>query len=424
MQMNTSAVDAAPLVPPALIAEAGARISAVVDQTPLMKNHNLSQKYNCNIFLKREDMQAVRSFKIRGAYNKISSLSPSEKASGIVCASAGNHAQGVAFACAHLKIKGRIFMPNPTPSQKISKVKQFGGEWIEVVMHGDTYDDACDKALEDCKLTGACFVHPFDDLSVIAGQGTVASEILDQVDVGLDYILVAVGGGGLISGVGSYFKTHSPSTKVISVEAEGAAGMKTSLANKTLTRLETIDTFADGIAVKEVGKLTFDICRQVVDKSIVVPEGKICSTILSLYNNEAIVVEPAGAVSIAALDFIAEEIEGKNVAIIVCGGNNDIQRTQEIRERAMLYEGLKHYFIIKFPQRAGALRDFLSVLGPDDDIAHFEYTKKTNRENGPAMVGIELKSHQDFQPLIDRMQAHGINYQHINKNPLLFEMLV
>jgi len=412
------------LIPVSKIQEAKARLSEVVVKTPFLKNHNLSEKYACNIFLKREDMQAVRSFKLRGAYNKMSSLSDSERAKGIVCASAGNHAQGVAFACAHLEIKGKIFMPNPTPNQKINKVRKFGKEWVEVVLIGDSYDDAYHAALEDQQAHNTTFVHPFNDLDVIAGQGTVAAEILDQTSVSLDYVLVAVGGGGLISGVGSYFKTLNPQTKIIAVESLGAPAMKTSIENNTLTRLKTIDTFADGIAVKEVGNLTFQICKEVVDDYVLVPEGKICSTILSLYNEEAIVVEPAGAVSIAALDQLKDRLKGKNVAIIVCGGNNDIERTQEIKERALLYEGRKHYFIVKFPQRAGALKDFLNVLGPNDDIAHFQYTKKNNRESGPALVGIELESPSDFEPLLARMKEQQINYEHINTNPMLFEMLV
>jgi len=406
------------------IQEAKARLTEVVAKTPFLKNHNLSEKYACNVFLKREDMQVVRSFKIRGAYNKMNSLSTAERTKGIVCASAGNHAQGVAFACAHLGIKGKIFMPHPTPNQKISKVRKFGKEWVEIVLEGDTYDDAYQAAFKDQLENKTTFVHPFNDAAVIAGQGTVASEILEQSEQSLDYILVAVGGGGLISGVGSYFKALSPHTKVIAVESVGAPALKSSIDNNELTTLKTIDTFADGIAVKAIGELTFEICKEVVDDFVLVPEGQICSSILNLYNEEAIIVEPAGAVSIAALEQLAEQIKGKNVAIIVCGGNNDIERTQEIKERALLYEGRKHYFIIKFPQRAGALRDFLNVLGPNDDIAYFQYTKKNNRENGPALVGIELASAKDFEPLLERMKAQGINHQHINNNPMLFEMLV
>jgi len=412
------------MVPVSKIQEARSQLSGVVTKTPYQKNYNLSEKYNCNIFLKREDMQTVRSFKIRGAYNKISSLPPEEMSKGIVCASAGNHAQGVAFACAHLKVKGKIFMPCPTPNQKINKVRQFGKEWVEIILVGDTFDDAYIAARQDEKISQAIFIHPFDDVDVVAGQGTIAAEILDQATDPIDYLLVAVGGGGLISGVGSYFKVLSSKTKIIAVEAEGAAALNASFNENKIVRLENIDTFADGIAVKEIGHLNFEICKEVVDKSIVVPEGKICSTILKLYNDEAIVVEPAGAISVSALDTIADDIKGKNVAIIICGGNNDIQRTQEIKERALLYEGKKHYFIINFPQRAGALREFLDVLGPNDDIAHFQYTKKSSREQGPALVGIELEDQNDFESLVDRMKRQSINFQHINNNPMLFEMLV
>jgi len=412
------------LIPVSEITKARERIESVVVKTPYMKNHNLSEKYNCNVFLKREDMQTVRSFKIRGAYNKISSLSDDQRVKGVICASAGNHAQGVAYACAELSIHGKIYMPNPTPNQKINKVKHFGKGWVEVVLIGDTYDDAYESALAAQVEHNYTFIHPFNDRDVIAGQGTIAAEILEQSEVDIDYILVAVGGGGLISGVGSYFKIQSPNTKIIAVEAKGAPSMQLSIKNNQVTRLDSIDTFADGIAVKEVGDITYSIAMQLVDQSILVSEGKICSTILQLYNEEAIVVEPAGAVSIAALDGLADKIVGKNVAIIICGGNNDIQRTEEIRERALLYEGRKHYFIIRFPQRAGALRDFLSVLGKEDDITYFQYTKKNSRENGPALVGIELDTENDFNPLLRRMNDQGIIYQHINDNPMLFEMLV
>jgi threonine dehydratase len=406
------------------ISDAHHRIKDVVLETPFLQNYNLSEQYDCKIFLKREDMQSVRSFKIRGAYNKIKGLPTEQTTNGVVCASAGNHAQGVAFSCSRLKIKGTIYMPNPTPNQKIAKVKQFGGDWVEVILTGDTFDDAYGSALAASLEHNMTFVHPFNDKEVIAGQGTVAKEMLEQIDVPLDYLLVAVGGGGLLSGVGSYFKQVSPNTKIIAVEAAGAAALNISLKNGQLTRLDKIDSFADGIAVKEIGDLTFQIIKEVIDENITVQEGAICSSILKLYNEEAIVVEPAGAVSIAALSQLKDQIKGKNVGIIVCGGNNDVNRTQEITERALLYEGKKHYFIIRFPQRAGALRDFLNVLGPNDDIAHFEYTKKTNRTNGPALVGLEVQNRNDFISLIERMKKQGINFEHINDNPMLFEMLV
>ncbi|MEE9438282.1 MAG: threonine ammonia-lyase IlvA [Saprospiraceae bacterium] len=406
------------------IEKAYLRIAEVIEETPFLKNNNLSKKYDCNIFLKREDMQSVRSFKIRGAYNKIKTLSKSETVHGIVCASAGNHAQGVAMSCAKLQIKGTIYMPHPTPKQKINKVKQFGGKWVEVILQGDTFDDANEYAIKDANNNNKSFVHPFNDIEVMAGQGTIAKEIIQQTPVPLDYLLVAVGGGGLISGIGSYFKQVSPNTKIIAIESVGAAALNISLQHKKRTKLEKIDAFADGIAVKEIGDKTFKIIQEVINDNLVVPEGAICSAILSLYNEDAIVVEPAGAVAVAALSQITNQIKGKNVGIIISGGNNDVNRTQEITERALLYEGKKHYFIVKFPQRAGALRDFLNVLGPNDDITHFEYTKKTNRANGPALVGIEVKNRLDFDTLTQRMTNQGINFEHINNNPMLFEMLV
>jgi threonine dehydratase len=406
------------------IRTAQARLTDVIIETPYLEHFGLSEKHDCQLFLKREDMQIVRSFKIRGAYNKIKSLPESELTNGVVCASAGNHAQGVALACSMLQIKANIYMPNPTPKQKIKKVRQFGKSWVNIILHGDSFDDAYDKAMEDASSRSAAFIHPFNDEDVIAGQGTIAAEMLDCNLPPLDYLFVAVGGGGLLSGVGSYYKQVSPHTKIIAVEAAGAAALGKSLEHNEVHRLESIDTFADGIAVKEIGQKTFRLCKEVIDEYIAVPEGKICTAILELYNDEAIVVEPAGAVSIAALDFYKEKIKGKNVGIIICGGNNDITRTQEIRERSLLYEGKKHYFIIRFPQRAGALKEFLDILGPNDDITHFEYTKKHNRESGPAMVGIELKDKADYDPLFQRMEQSDFEFQHINNTPLLFDMLV
>ena len=399
-------------------------ISEVVLRTPWQKNLGLSNKFNCDLYLKREDLQVVRSFKIRGAYYKMTSLTAQESSNGVICASAGNHAQGVAYSCNLLGIKGKIFMPNPTPAQKIKKVKQFGGDWISIELVGDTFDESRVAAEAAAGKENKIFIHPFEDPMVIAGQGTIAAEILEDSQEALDYLLVAVGGGGLISGVGSYFKQLSPKTKIIAVEASGSAALQHSMEVGTNTTLEEIDTFADGIAVQRMGDLTFQICRKVVDQNIAVPEGKISSTILELYNEEAIVVEPAGAVSIAALDQLSNEIKGKKVGVIVCGGNNDIDRTQEIQERSMLYEGLKHYFIIKFPQRAGALRDFLNILGPSDDITHFQYTKKNNRESGPALVGIELAKSEDFETLLQKMKEESISFTHLNNDRTLFETIV
>lgn len=406
------------------IENAKLRLEGIVPKSPMIHNYNLSEKFGCNIWLKREDLQVVRSFKIRGAYNKMAGLSSKEKENGVVCASAGNHAQGFAFACMDLKVKGRIFMPSTTPSQKVKKVEHFGKQWVEIILQGDSFDDAFKLAKQDQSLTGAAFIHPFDDPEVIAGQGTIAIEMLEDLPENLDYLFVAVGGGGLIAGVSTYMKAKSPGTKIISVEAAGAPSLYESLKQNKRVFLDSIDGFADGVAVKEVGEKTFEICKTLVDDSLLVEEGAICSAILSLYNEEAIVAEPAGAIGVAALELYKDQIKGKHVGVIICGGNNDVARTEEIRERALLWEGKKHYFIVRFPQRAGALKEFLNVLGPHDDIAHFEYTKKNNRQTGPALVGIELKDKADFNGLIHRMEGQGINFEHINNSPMLFEWIV
>lgn len=400
------------------------RLKGVAIKTPLLRNQNLSDQFDCNLFLKREDMQVVRSFKIRGAYNKMSLMSADELKNGIVCASAGNHAQGVAMACAKLEVRGTIYMPSTTPNQKINKVKQFGGDFVKVILEGDTFDESSEKARLISESENVPYIHPFNDRQIIAGQGTVGMEIIEDMDVPIDYIVVSVGGGGLISGIGSYLQVLSPNTKIIAVEAEGAPSLKAALEHGGVKVLDEIDGFADGIATQSIGDITYEICKEIVDRVILVPEGKMCTKILELYNEEAIVVEPACASVIAALDDIATEIKNKNVVVVLSGGNNDITRTEEIKERSLLYEGKKHYFIIRFPQRAGALKEFLNVLGPEDDIAHFEYTKKNNRESGPALVGIELQNREDFQPLLDRMTKADIKYEHLNKNPMLFEMLI
>jgi threonine dehydratase len=400
-------------------------IRDVVNQTPLMRDELLSEKYAANIYLKREDLQVVRSYKIRGAYNKIASLNSEERARGIVCASAGNHAQGVAFSCLKLNILGRIFMPATTPKQKIKQVRMFGRDNIEIILTGDTYDQAYEAAKIDCAANKSVFIHPFDDLLVAAGQGTVGIEILEQADFPIDYALVPIGGGGLISGLGSWLRVKSPATRIIGIEPEGAAAMKESLDQGRRVVLQNFEKFVDGAAVSLVGELNFDIAREVIDGMILVPEGKVCTTILQLYNEEAIVVEPAGALSIAALDLMADKIKGKNVVCIVSGGNNDITRTEEIKERSLLYEGLKHYLIIRFPQRSGALREFVNeVLGPDDDITHFEYTKKNSRDSGPALVGIETRSMADYQAILQRLDDKHINYTSVNDSPDLFHLLI
>jgi threonine dehydratase len=409
----------------AAIEAAARKLQGVAAVTPLIPNQRYSKQFEANIVFKREDLQQVRSYKIRGAYNKMSSLSPTQIENGIVCASAGNHAQGVALSCRLLKIKGTIFMPSPTPQQKIEQVHMFGEDYIDVVLVGDTFDDANAAAMQECERLNKTFIHPFNDEKVIEGQATVGLEIIDQAQHPIHYVFVPVGGGGLSSGLSAVFKELSPNTKIIGVEPKGAPSMLTSLTNKRNTKLKIIENFVDGAAVKRVGDLNFAICQQNLYAMVTVDEGKVCQTILDLYNKDAIVVEPAGAMSIAALEQYADDIKGKNVICIVSGSNNDITRTAEIKERALLYANLKHYFIIKFPQRAGALREFVvDILGPTDDITHFEYTKKTNRENGAAVVGLELRSADDLQPLITKMKLHNFYGDYLNNKPDLFQFLV
>jgi threonine dehydratase len=408
------------------VIKASENLKGVAIVTPLSHNLRYSKQYKSNIFFKREDLQQVRSYKIRGAYNKMSSLLEDEIKNGIVCASAGNHAQGVAISCKILKIKGTIFMPSPTPNQKIDQVEMFGEEFVNIILIGDSFDDAYYAAVEQSDRLNQTFIHPFNDPKVIEGQATVGLEIINQSEEKtIDYVFLPVGGGGLASGLSSVFKHLSPSTKIIGVEPKGAPSMSNSIKNDENIELNTIENFVDGAAVKRVGDLTFSIAKQNLYDMITVDEGHICQTILDLYNKEAIVVEPAAALSIAALERYAEEIEGKNVVCVISGSNNDITRTAEIKERAMLYAQLKHYFIVKFPQRAGALRQFVAeILGPDDDITYFQYTKKTNRENGAAVVGLELKSKDDFDPLVKRMRDNNFYGDYLNNKPDLFQFLV
>ena len=407
------------------IYQAQKNISGVAVHTPLMKNENWSDEFAASIWLKREDLQPVRSYKIRGAYNKIVSLSETDKSKGVVCASAGNHAQGVAFACNKLNILATIFMPVTTPKQKIKQVKLFGKDKVVIILKGDTYDESFFEASQFCKKQEAIFIHPFDDEEVIAGQGTVGLELIKDAQKPIDYLFVPIGGGGLASGICAVFQQLSPTTKIIGVEPSGAASMKTSITNKKNTTLNEIDRFVDGAAVKRVGENNFSICKDILHDIILVPEGKVCTTILRLYNEEAIVVEPAGALTMAALDFYKEKIKGKNVVCIISGSNNDITRTEEIRERSLLYEGLKHYFLIQFPQRPGALKEFVNdVLGPNDDITYFQFSKKNNRENGPEVVGIELKNKNDFLKIEELLTRRKFKFQYLNNNSDLFTYLI
>ncbi|MDN6062128.1 MAG: threonine ammonia-lyase IlvA, partial [Staphylococcus simulans] len=390
------------------IEEAFLSLQPIVKETPLEKDHYLSLKYDCNVYLKREDLQWVRSFKLRGAYNAIQVLSESEKAKGITCASAGNHAQGVAFTAQRLGLKAVIFMPVTTPLQKINQVKFFGGENVEVILVGDTFDDCLKEALEYTEKHAMNFIDPFDNVNTIAGQGTIAAEILKEAqesNIDVDYLFAAIGGGGLISGVGTYFKEKSPQTKIVGVEPKGAASMYTSVVlEHHRVKLPEIDKFVDGASVAQVGKITFEIAKKVVDDYLQIDEGAVCSTILDMYSKQAIVAEPAGALSVSALEQYRDQIKGKTVVCIISGGNNDINRMKEIEERSLLYEEMKHYFIFNFPQRPGALREFVNeVLGPNDDITKFEYLKKSSQNTGTVIIGIQLNNHDDLTRLKEKV---------------------
>lgn len=399
-------------------------LKSVVLKTPLQFHRKLSERFRAEIYLKREDLQVVRSYKLRGAYNLIQSLNDEQRKRGVVCASAGNHAQGVAFSCRQLDIKGVIYMPAITPKQKINQVKMFGGENIEIILIGDTFDECQEHALKFTEQNNMVFIPPFDHIKVIEGQGTVAKEILDEVS-DIDYIFVPIGGGGLCAGVSHYFKSNSPGTKIVGVEPQGAPSMKEALKAGKPVVLEKIQRFVDGASVKKVGDITFELCKDQLTDMLLVPEGKVSSTILQLYNEDAIVAEPAGALSIAALDQYADKLKGKKVVCVLSGGNNDIDRMQEIKERSLLYEGLKHYFIVRFAQRPGALKQFVNeILGPSDDIVRFEFIQKHNKETGPALIGIEVKSKEDFNSLLSRMDSHKLNYTLVNQHENLFEYLV
>lgn len=407
------------------IERASKLLYSILNPTPLVKSLSLSAQYEANIYLKREDLQQVRSYKIRGAFNKIASLSAESLARGIVCASAGNHAQGVAFSALKLNTRAKIFMPVTTPRQKVKQVEMFGRHAVEVILTGDSFDQAYSAAQNAAEKEKLEFIHPFNDRRIIEGQATIGMEILGQADFTFDYLFLPIGGGGLASGVGSYFSNHSPNTRLIGVEPEGAPAMKRAIESNRVVYLENIDTFIDGAAVQQVGDITFDICKDILADIALVPEGLVCSTILKRYNEDAMVVEPAGAMSIAALEQYKQQVKGKNICCIVSGSNNDITRTEEIKERALIYEGLKHYFIISFPQRAGALREFVNeILGPGDDITLFEYSKKHNRAKGPALIGIELNARENFNRLLARLKEGGFRYEYINNKPNLFQYLV
>lgn len=400
----------------------------VVVNTPLDYDHYLSEKYHAKIYLKKENMQRVRSFKLRGAYYAISQLNEEERQRGVVCASAGNHAQGVAYTCKEMKIPATIFMPITTPQQKIGQVRFFGGEFVEIKLVGDTFDASAKAALDYTKAENRTFIDPFDNDDVQAGQGTVAYEILDEAKreaIDFDAVLVPVGGGGLISGVSTYIKESQPAIEVIGVEANGARSMKAAFEAGGPVKLKEIDKFADGIAVQKVGESTYEVTQKNVQNLIGVDEGLISETIIDLYSKQGIVAEPAGAASVAALEVLSEYIKGKTICCIISGGNNDINRMPEMEERALIYDGIKHYFVVNFPQRPGALREFVNdILGPNDDITRFEYIKRASKGTGPVLIGISLADKHDYASLINRIEQFDPSFINLNGNETLYNMLV
>ncbi|GAA1395026.1 threonine ammonia-lyase IlvA [Luteococcus peritonei] len=413
----------------ALVDDATTRLYGVANRTPLQRNERLSEATGAEVWLKREDLQPVRSYKLRGAFNLISTLSEAERAAGVVCASAGNHGQGVAWSCARLGIKGKIYVPSTTPRQKRDRMIALGGEWVELVVVGDTYDEAAAAAKQECQLTGATMVPAFDDLRTAAGQGTVAREIIEQLGHTPDVLLVPVGGGGMLAGCAAVLSTR-PGTRVVGVEPSGAACMAAALKAGEPVDLPSIETFVDGAAVRKAGAVTFPLVQEAGVELVTVPEGEICTEMLAMYQTDGIIAEPAGALAAAALrsarNTPAVVVEpGQSVVAIVSGGNNDVSRYAEIVERSLIQEGRKHYLLVHFPQEPGALRRFLDeVLGSEDDITYFEYVKRSNREIGPALVGIELGDPTTYSSLLQRMSASGIQAEVVSPDSPFYRFLV
>ncbi len=405
---------------------AAKRIASVVAPTPLQFCDRLSTATGATVYLKREDLQAVRSYKLRGAYNLLVQLSEEEIAAGVVCSSAGNHAQGFAYACRSLGIRGRVYVPAKTPRQKKDRIRYHGGEYVELIVGGSTYDLAAAAALDDVARTGATLVPPYDDLRTMAGQGTVAVEILDQLDDEPDLVVVPVGGGGCIAGITTYLAERTANTSVLGVEPAGAAAMMAALAAGEPVTLDYVDQFVDGAAVNRAGTLTYAALAAAGDMVSIttVDEGAVCTAMIDLYQNEGIIAEPAGALSVAAL--LQADVEpGSTVVCLISGGNNDVSRYGEVLERSLVHLGLKHYFLVDFPQEPGALRRFLDeVLGPTDDITLFEYVKRNNRDFGEALVGIELGSAADLDGLLARMRATEIQVETIEPGSPAYRYLL
>lgn len=408
----------------AAVVAAATRLAGVAHTTPLQRSARLSDATGAHVWLKREDLQVGRSYKLRGAYNLLAGLGPAERAAGAVCASAGNHGQGVAYACARLGIHGRVHVPSTTPRQKRERIAALGGSAVELVVGGDTYDEAAAAAADHAARTGATVVPAFDDLRTIAGQGTVAVEVLAQLAHAPDLVVVPVGGGGLLAGVGTWLAAHHPEVRVVGVEPAGAASMTAALTGGGPVALPELDTFVDGAAVRRVGDVSFPLVRESGARLVTVDEGRVCTEMLDLYQVDGIIAEPAGALAAAALDGLDVE-PGSTVVCLLSGGNNDVSRYAEIVERSLVHRGLKHYFLVEFPQEPGALRRFLDeVLGPDDDIVLFEYVKRDNRETGAALCGIELAERDGYEGLWKRMEASPLKIQLVAPGTAAYRFLV
>lgn len=400
-------------------------LAKVATKTPLQKSERLSEEVGRPVHLKREDLQICRSFKVRGAYVRMAAMDEDERAAGVVCASAGNHAQGVAYACAHLGIQGTIFLPASTPRQKRKRIATIGGKLVEPVIVAGDFDEANRVAAAAAKDGGKVYVHPYDDPYTIAGQGSIAVDLDSQLPEDTDMILIPVGGGGLIAGMATWLKAHRPGIRIVGVESQGAASMKAALEAGNPVSLDRVDSFVDGTAVGRAGDLTYQVVRDLVDDIVVVPEGAVCTEMLDLYHSEGVIAEPAGALASAAARNFLPQIPNGSVVCLVSGGNNDLSRYAEVTERSGRYEGLRHYFLVTFNQEPGALRSFLNdVLSDGEDIIYFQYTKKNNRDTGPALVGIELPDPSDIKGLRRRMAASPLQVQEIDPSSQIFKILV
>ncbi|WIX79041.1 threonine ammonia-lyase IlvA [Amycolatopsis carbonis] len=408
-----------------MVEQAAERLTGVVTRTPLEPNARLSSRVDARVWLKREDQQTVRSYKIRGAYNFIVQLNEATRSRGVVCASAGNHAQGVAYACRRLGANGRVYVPGTTPRQKRERIATLGGAHIEVIVVGETYEDAFAAANEDAQRTGATLVPAFDDPRTVAGQGTVALEVVDQLGFVPDVLVVPVGGGGLLAGIATWVRERHPEIRVVGVEPAGAMCMAAALEAGEPVRIDAVDSFVDGAAVREAGGVTYPLVRDSGAELTSVPEGAVCTEMLAMYQADGVIAEPAGALASAALGTTVLVEPEQTVVCIVSGGNNDVSRYSEILERSLMHEGLKHYFLVSFPQEPGALRRFLDeILGPEDDVTRFEYVKRNNRELGPALIGIEIPRPAELPSLLKRLEASPLQVEQVEPGSPLFHFLL